>query len=59
MTGSFDVISGRGRKRIASTVVKDVATAMQEESSGGGKSCSGRGIARILDRIVRTMYKIL
>ena len=44
-TGSFDVQSDRGRKRIDSTVVEEVATAVQEESSGGVKPCSARGIA--------------
>ncbi|GBL90887.1 hypothetical protein AVEN_27994-1 [Araneus ventricosus] len=32
-SGSFDVKCGRGRKAIASTSVKDVATALQEASS--------------------------
>ena len=30
-TGSFDVLSGRGRKRIYSMPVKEMATAVQEE----------------------------
>ena len=38
--GSFDVQSGRERKRIDSTVVEEVHTAVQEESSGGVKLCS-------------------
>ncbi|CAL1272472.1 unnamed protein product [Larinioides sclopetarius] len=41
-TGSFAVQSGRGRKRIDSMVVEEVAlaTAVQEESSGGVQPCS-------------------
>ena len=39
-TGSFDVQSGRGRKRFDWTIVEEVATAVQEESSGGAKPCS-------------------
>ncbi|MBJ5486920.1 hypothetical protein JGG36_24350, partial [Salmonella enterica subsp. enterica serovar Meleagridis] len=58
-TGSFDVQSGRGRKRLDSTVVDEVATAVQEESSGGVQPCSARGIARTLDRPASTVHKIL
>ncbi|GBN75379.1 hypothetical protein AVEN_8064-1 [Araneus ventricosus] len=58
-TGSFAVQSGRGRKRIDSTVVEEVATAVQEESSGGVQPCSAREIARTLDRPVSTVNKIL
>ncbi|GFS48375.1 hypothetical protein TNCV_2297221 [Trichonephila clavipes] len=36
-TGSFQVQSGRGRKRVNSMIVEEVATAVQEESSGGLK----------------------
>ena len=57
--GSFDVQSGRRRKRIDSTVTEEVATAMQEESNGGVKPCSARRIAQTLDRSVRTVHKIL
>ena len=45
MIGSIDVQSGRGRKRIDSRVVDEVAAAAQEETSGGEISCSSRGIA--------------
>ncbi|GBL98473.1 hypothetical protein AVEN_257882-1 [Araneus ventricosus] len=58
-TGSFSVQSGRGRKRIDSTVVEEVATAVQEVSSGGVQPCSAREIARTLDRPVSTVHKIL
>lgn len=58
-TGSFGVQPGRGRKRIDSTSVDEVATAMQEESSGGVQTCSARRIARTLDRPVSTVRKIL
>ena len=44
-TGSCDVQSGRGRKIIDSTVVKEVATAVQEELRGVVKLCSAWGIA--------------
>ena len=42
-TSSFDVQSGRGRKTIDSTVVEEVATVVQEESSDGVKPCNARG----------------
>lgn len=58
-TGSFDVQSGRGRKRCDSAVVEEVATAVQEESSGGEQPCSARRIARTLDRPVSTVHNIL
>ncbi|GBM66464.1 hypothetical protein AVEN_146292-1 [Araneus ventricosus] len=58
-TGSFAVRPGRGRKRIDSTVVEEVATAVQEESSGGVQPCRAREIARTLDRPVSTVQKIL
>ena len=58
-TGSFDVQSGRGGKRIDSTVVEEMATAVQEESSGGMKSCRAQGIARTLERPVSTVHEIL
>ena len=45
MTGSFGMQSGRGRKRIDSTVFDEVVAAAQEETSGGEISCSSRGIA--------------
>ena len=44
-TGSFDVQSSKGRKRIDSTVVEKLTTAVQEESSGGMEPCKARGIA--------------
>ncbi|GFW29597.1 uncharacterized protein TNCV_3934651 [Trichonephila clavipes] len=49
-TDSFHVQSGRGRKRVNSTVVDGVATVVQKESSGGLQPCSARRIARTLDR---------
>ncbi|GBM47056.1 hypothetical protein AVEN_179784-1 [Araneus ventricosus] len=58
-TGFFAVQSGRGRKKIDSTVVEEVTTAVQEESSGGVQPCSAREIARTLDRPVSTVHKIL
>ncbi|GFV95406.1 uncharacterized protein TNCV_4574081 [Trichonephila clavipes] len=39
-TGAFYVQSGRGRKRVNSTGVEEVATTMQEESNRGLQSCS-------------------
>ena len=39
-TGSFDEQHCRGRKRIGLTVVKEVATALKEESGGNVKPCS-------------------
>ena len=36
-TGSFDVQSGRGRKKIYSMVVEEVAAAVHEELSSGVK----------------------
>ena len=48
--GSFDVQSDRGKKRIDSTVVEEVAIAVQEESIAGMKPCSARGIAQTLNR---------
>ena len=47
---SFDMQSGRERKRIYSTVVEEVATAVQEELSGGAKLSNAQGIAPTLDR---------
>ncbi|NSX83577.1 hypothetical protein GOM44_04425 [Wolbachia endosymbiont of Atemnus politus] len=41
-TGSFEVKSGRGRKAIPSTSVEDVATAVQDETSGNVQTCSAR-----------------
>ena len=41
-TGSFDVKSGRGRKRIDSTIVEGEATEVYEELCGGVKPCSAR-----------------
>ncbi|GBM96173.1 hypothetical protein AVEN_239412-1 [Araneus ventricosus] len=48
-SGSFDVKCGRWRKTIASTSVRDVATAFQEASSSALGTCSARGISRTLD----------
>ena len=58
-TGSIDVQCSRRRKRLNSTVIDEVATAVQEESSGGVKPCSAWGIARTLDRPMTTAHKIL
>ncbi len=59
-TGSFEVKSGRGRKSIASTsVVEDVATALEEGTSSGVQTCSARGIARCLDMPASTVHKII
>ena len=41
------------------TLVEEVATAVQEESSDIRKPCSALGIARTLDRPVSTVQKIL
>ncbi|GFX81394.1 uncharacterized protein TNCV_142441 [Trichonephila clavipes] len=51
--------SGRGKKIINSTVVEEVATSVQEESSGGLQPSTARGIARALDRPVSMVHKIL
>ena len=51
--------SGIGWKRVHSTVVKEAATTMQEESSSGEKACSAFGIAQTLDRPVSTVNEIL
>ena len=52
--------SGRGRKRTDSMIVEEVATEVQEQSSGGAKPCNARGIARTLDRLLlSTVHKIL
>ena len=50
--------SDRGRKKIDSVVV-EVPTAVQEESSCAVKPCSAQGNARILDRFGSTVHKIL
>ncbi|GFV74159.1 hypothetical protein TNCV_4510651 [Trichonephila clavipes] len=47
-TGSFHVQSVRGRKRVNSMVVEEVATAVQKESSGSLQPCSARRNARKL-----------
>ena len=49
MTDSFHVQSGRGKKRIYSMVVDEVATAVRQETSGGEISCSSRGISWTLE----------
>ena len=56
---SFDVQSIKDIKRIDSTVVEEITTAMQRESNGGVKPCSAKGIARTFDRPVSTVHKIL
>ncbi|GBM10536.1 hypothetical protein AVEN_109329-1 [Araneus ventricosus] len=55
-SGSFDVKCGRGRKAIASTSVKDFATASPEASSSALGTCSARGISRTLGIPVSTIY---
>ena len=59
LTRFFDVISNRGKKRIDLMVVEEMATTVQEESNGSVKPCSAQGIARILDRPVSTVHKVL
>ncbi|GFW31807.1 DUF4817 domain-containing protein [Trichonephila clavipes] len=49
---------GRGRKSVNSTVVEEVATAVQDESSGGLQPCSVREIAQTMDRPEITLRKI-
>ena len=56
--GSFDVQSGRRRKRTDLTVVEEVATAIKE-SRGGVKPWSARKIVRALDMAVCEKHKIL
>ena len=46
-------------KRLDSTVIKEMAVVVQEESSGGVKMWNSRRIAQILDRSVRTVHQIL
>ena len=58
-TGSFDMQSGRGKRRIDSTIVKEVAIAVQVQSSGGMKPYSLREVVRKLDRPVSMVHKIL
>ena len=58
-TGSFDVQPGRGRKRVHSTVVKEVTSTLQEGSAGDVQPCSARRIARTLDRPTSTLLKIV
>ena len=48
-----------GVKELIRLIVEGVATAVQEESSGGVKLCSAWGIVRILDRPVNKVHKIL
>ena len=45
-TGSFDVQSGRGMKRIDLAIVEEVDTVVQEESNVGVKPCSAWGISK-------------
>ncbi|GFT00701.1 disintegrin and metalloproteinase domain-containing protein 28 [Trichonephila clavipes] len=49
---------GYGRKRSNLTIVQEVGTAVQEESSGGLQLCSAQRISRTLDKPVSTMHKI-
>ena len=56
-TGSFDVKSRRWRKSIVSTLAKDLATALQEETNYGVQKCSARGIAGSLGMLVSTEQK--
>ena len=58
-TGPFDVQSGKGKKKIDSTSVEEVATTIQEESSGGVEPVGAQRIARTLDRPVSMVHKIL
>ncbi|GBM08491.1 hypothetical protein AVEN_136581-1 [Araneus ventricosus] len=58
-SGSFDLKCGRGRTAIASTSVKDWATALQEASSSALVTYSTRGISRTFDMLVSTVRKIL
>ena len=58
-TGSFDVQPDRGRKQVHSTVVEEVASALQEGLAGGVIPCSARGIPRSSDRPTRTVLKIV
>ena len=47
-------------KRINSTVVEEVATAVKDDRAGGGiKLYSARGIVQTLDKPVNTIHKIL
>ena len=57
-TGSFHVQSDKGRKRNDSTVGEEVASTVQEESSGGVKPCSTPGIAGTMDRFMSMVRKI-
>ena len=52
--GSFDVKSGRRRKVIDSTVVEEVATAVQGESNSGVKPV--QCMARTLNRPVIMVF---
>ena len=49
----------RERKFIASMPVEDMATALQDETSGGIQMCSEQEIARSLDISVNTVHTIL
>ncbi|GFT75855.1 DUF4817 domain-containing protein [Trichonephila clavipes] len=48
-----------GGKRVNSTEVEEVATAVQVESSGGLQLCRAREIVRTLDKPVSTVHKTL
>ena len=57
--GSFDVQCGRKIKRNDSTVLEEMATAVQEESSDAVKPCSEGGSIQTFYRPVSTVHKIL
>ena len=57
-SGSFDVQSSRGRKRIDSTVVEET-TKVQAVQSSDMKPGTARGIVRLLKRPVSTAHKTL
>ena len=52
----FDVQPSGGRKRVHSTVVEEVATALQK---GGVQPCCAREFAMTLDRPTRKVLKIV
>ncbi|GFT28524.1 hypothetical protein TNCV_429311 [Trichonephila clavipes] len=53
----FCVQPGRGRKRVNSMVVKEVATTEQEEPSGGWQPCCAQGFTRIPERFSARFIK--
>ena len=58
-TGSFEVKSGKGRRAVPSILVKNVTTALMEETTSGVQTCSARRIVRSLDLYVNTVFKKL